>query len=44
LVGAVKVDGRAAREVPLSDLAPAVIRQITDELLVTLESAGHVWR
>jgi hypothetical protein len=39
-IGAVKVDGPAG-EVPLSDLAPAVIRQIAHELLGTLEAAGH---
>jgi hypothetical protein len=39
-MGAVKVDGPAG-QVPLSDLEPAVIRQITHELLVSLEAAGH---
>jgi hypothetical protein len=39
-IGAVKVDSLAG-EVPVSDLAPAVIRQITHELLGTLKAAGH---
>jgi hypothetical protein len=39
-IGAVKVDGPAGEEC-LSDLAPALIRQITHELLATLEAAGH---
>ena len=38
-IGAVKIDGPAG-EVPVSDLAPTVIRQITHELLATLEAAG----
>lgn len=39
-IGAVKVQGPAG-EAALSDLAPVVIRQITYELLATLEAAGH---
>ena len=39
-IGAVTVHGPAG-EAPLIDLAPAVIRQITHELLATLEAAGH---
>jgi hypothetical protein len=39
-IGAVMVE-TAAGEAALSDLAPAVIRQITHELLTTLEAAGH---
>jgi hypothetical protein len=39
-IGAVKIHGPAGAG-PVSDLAPAVIRQITYELLVTLEAAGH---
>jgi hypothetical protein len=38
-LGAVTVQGPAGESVPLSDLAPAVIRQITHELLATLEAA-----
>jgi hypothetical protein len=39
-IGAVNVDTPAG-EAALSELAPAVIRQITHELLTTLEAAGH---
>jgi hypothetical protein len=39
-IGAVKIHGPAG-EAPVSDLAPAAIRQITHELLATLEAAGH---
>jgi hypothetical protein len=39
-IGAVKVETPTG-EVALSDLAPAVMRQIAHELLTTLEAAGH---